>query len=313
MRANFPKHFFISDVYKRRRKKTYQRQMQICDFLARASLKEGFFAWKNLKNHNKVKQFWQFDSIPPSKSELEKYTVKHLIWYLQNHVSEQHKIWNSSFLHGLAQSGKLTRPQKSFYKMSMYSIKRFKYIMQICPFGGKLVDYGPDDGIAWLDVPALALPYDEKSMSFMAGVFSMGQEYEKDGLIYAKYSGKCEKWFRLWGIPIEGYTPNKLGVLISPFWPSLLHEWMPPLLRTWRRIKHAANAHKYAAILWKVYQGTKFKREEIPYLACVEYYFDNFSSNDYTLSQNLKRMWIECGLTMMDDRVKNLIRTKNFV
>lgn len=321
MRTSFPKHYFILDLYKERRRKSYLRNMILCDFMSRIMLANGFVNWKhyidwqaNDRFQSKMKDFWVFNVIPPSPKELHAIGTKHIKWYISKHVTVQDKIWNGSFLHGLAQSGKIMYSSKTFNGLKTHLRKRIRYIIGVCPFVGRISDKGEKDGLEWFNVPALSLPHDPKSNSFMAGVFSMGQEYRhKDGLVYARYSHKCKKWFEKWGIPIEGYTPNKLNCLISPFWPSLLHEWMPPILRTWRRIPHAAQASKYAAILWKVYCDEQFVRGGIPYLLNRDAYGTMFSSEDKTLSQSIRGMWVECNLTMLDDRLKELIRNKNFV
>lgn len=320
MRTKFPKHYFLIDVHRDKRQKAYVRQMILRDFLARSALSEGHISWKilewkeNDKFQNRMKLFWQYGIIPPNTMELWVINVSHIKWYIKNKITLQNKIWNGSFLHGIAQSGKITQSKDSFPSLQTYLVTRMKYLLKICPFKGNIFDYGWKWGVRWTNVPALSLSHDTNSLSFMAGVFSMGQEYlAKDGLVYAKYSNKCEKWLKQWGIPIEGYTPNKLQCLISPIWPSLLHEWMPPIIRTWRRIPKASQAAKYAAILWKIYCGGQFVKNAIPYLEDRGYYTKHFKSDEYTLTQNVRRMWVQCNLTCLDERLKELIRKKVFV
>lgn len=320
MKTNFPKYYFIADLYKEKRKAVYIRRMILCDFVARSVLAKGYKWWatynfeKSLEFQKEMKDLWVYNIIPPTGYELHKIKIKDVKWYIKKYITVQGSIWNGSFMRGLTVSGRIIKDKQSFPSLLTHVRKKFLFILKYCPFTGSLNDGGWKDGLKWNHVPALSLPYDEESLSFMAGVFSMGSEHRMDdGLVYARYSLKCKKYFEAWGIPIEGYTKTRMNCLISPFWPALLHKYMPPILRTWERIPDAAHAHKYAAMLWKIYHNRDFERNAIPYLASGEYYKKRFMSEDKTLTQNLKRMWVQHGLTELDDRLKNLIRGRDFV
>ena len=300
-------HYFLVDILKDNRRKKYIRKMEVLDFYSRVFLAKGYFSRKYSPPN--LVDFWQFNIIPPSRKEDLRIRPSDIMWYINKHITIQDKIWNGSFLHGLAQFGTVSRgifpnTNPSFLCLETPYIRRIPYILYFCPFGGTKEMY--EKTFKWSNVPALSLFHDVKSYSFMAGIFSMGEEYTDDGRVYAEYDIKMKKWFKEWGIPLEKIVNDK--VLISPFWPSLFHEWMPLPIRMWRNIEHAANAEKYAGILWKIYRYGQIKRDGLPYLREVMYYFRKYTTPEKILGQNMKRMWVDCGLTTLDNRIIDLLR-----
>jgi hypothetical protein len=313
MRTGLSNHYFIFDSKRDERRKRYIRKLQILDFLSRGALAHGIVRERILESQAHIKEFWQFDSLPPSSQEMSKITRKNISWYIKTHINVQNPIWNGSFLHGLAQSGKISYNKQGFPSMHSFVRKRLGYILNFCPFYGTRCDEGDDYGISWSESPSLMLKHDVSSYSFMAGVFAMGQELGKEGQIYAKYSTKCKPMFQQWSIPIEFESNDGYHCFISPLWPCLLQEWMPPVLRTWNRIPKAANASMYSGILWKVYRKGDFSVAAIPYLATRQTYSKKYSSDERTLTKNMHKMWVDYGLIGLDNRIKNLIRPANDV
>lgn len=308
--------YYIYDFGKEERRKKYIRKLQICDFVARSLLNSVKVAKQNRKFMMANREYWHFGVVPPSAIEINSISKRQIMWYINTHIKVQHPIWNGSLLHGFAQMGKIYHSERGFDRVRVFSRKQFKYLIDISPFSGCLTKLDYRGGMWWHNVPALHLKYDYNSLSFMAGVLATGKEHKHtDGKTYAMYTNRIAVWLRKWGIPIEHAVSEGCvsWVLISPFWPSLLHDYMPKVLRIWRRIPNAGMAHEYAGVMWKVYTGEEFGTNCIPYLKDRWYYSGKYFTPKERLTTTMQRLWIEMGLTGIDERFKNLIREQKTV
>jgi len=306
-----PFHYIVDNSAGLRHKR-YVRKIQVCDLISRMSLALGGMG-NHVRRYTEIaaKPYWFFDGVVPVKTEVSKIKLKNIKWYIRNHIPCQGKIWNGSYIHGVAQFGKIVEPKlvsggRNYPSFLWWSSKKVLKIISFSPFGGNIAIQGKTLRRRWSLVPSLLLPYDEESLSFMAGVLSVGRLFESKGKTLAVYNRSCEKWIRKWGIPIE-FKWKTGEICISPFWPALLEEYMPPEAREWRDLRNPIHGSTYAAILWRTYKDEDFKPGKIPYLLGRRSIFYNYGNDELGAMKHLEKMRVEKGLTQLDERFRRLI------
>jgi len=255
-------------------------------------------------------QKWNYEDYPPSISKVHRLVkYKHIKWYIRNHVTIDDKIWNGNFIHGLSTCGRIKWHKSTFPSLLWTSNQSLVDLLSECPFYGSIKEYKNEASMSalykWSNVPALYLPYDEKSISFMAGVLGTGTIIEKNGEIYANYSRLTLPYLLKFGIPIEYSSPNNIYNLISPIWPAILTDYMPISCKKWLDIKHGGHkSEMYAPILWRMYVSNDIKRGGIPYLNSRRWVYNHFGTID-----NTEQQWLKLGLSQLDSRFRNAIRS----
>ena len=254
-------------------------------------------------------EFWDGDDYP-SQYHLRKQTdIPTLKWYIRNKIKHSDEVWNSDFLQGLTTNGQIKWNERSFPTFLWHGNKKLIELLKSSPFGGKFnenalgVKNGPDK--RWYHVPALYLPYDPESMSFMAGVMASGEKIKVGGNIYIKYNTSQLPYFEQWGIPIAYKRVRRFT--ISPIWPSLLSLYMPDKYIQYFITPKAYMAEMYAPVLWRMYLKKGFVSKGIPYLKSRrQTYYDHKCEEG--VSRRLEMLRIELGLVALDDRIKKAIR-----
>ena len=287
-------------------KKNKSSQFECCSVVSDIILFNG----RKGITQDSIDQKWNYDGYPPSVStvyNLVKY--KHIKWYIRNHIIVEDKIWNGDFIHGLSTCGRIKWQKKIFPSFLWTSNDWMMDILKESPFYGKITAYKNEASMSalykWCDVPALYLPYGEKSISFMAGVLATGKTMEKNGEMYANYSKLALPYIVKFGIPIEYSSPNNIYNLVSPIWPAILTDYMPSSCKKWLDIKHGGyKSEMYAPILWRMYVSNDIQRGGIPYLNSRRWVYNHFGTIEDTEQQ-----WLKLGLSQLDNRFRVAIRS----
>jgi hypothetical protein len=160
----------------------------------------------------------------------------------------------------------------------------------------------------WKSVPAIYLPYDEESISYLAGFLAGGQPYTKNGVDYARYSEKFAEYIEYLGIPIEERVQGRRWILISPIWPALFTLRMPECIReVWTDLKNPCKSDFYAPILWKTYIDNNFAKNGIPYLQSRRTVFYKFKCEEGAMAV-LDKFRVEKNLVALDYRVRDIVK-----
>ena len=247
---------------------------------------------------------WNYETFPPSTLTIFRYTnVKNMKWYINTHTDELLKgySWNSDFLMGVLQWGKVHYNLMHFPSFFWYGNENLVNILQSSPFYGE-INKSYKTRWVWFGVPALCFKYSTASIDYMAGVLSTGIVKKHKDKVLVGYNKNVGVSLRNWGIPIE--AQEKPSIFISPFWPVILKNHMPESLRQkWEYVPHAYKAKEYSSILWRIYTGKDSVSEKIPYLLSRRTIFNKYGS-----LKALRDMWISNQLVELDLRFKKVIQ-----
>lgn len=247
---------------------------------------------------------WGYNSNPPSIVYIRNFIKsRNIKWYIHNFINIVDPVWNGDFIHGLSTIGNKKWRNPHFGTLEWSRNHQIHDILSECPFHGNLSKQ-KTTLMYWFSVPALHLKYDEKSVSFMAGVLATGKIRKRNNNIYACYNKKSAEYIRSWGIPIE-YTSNTKRInLISPFWPSLFTFNMPVCCDKWLKIKNGGyKSHIYASTLYRMYVSNYIERNKIPYLKSRRWVYDQIGN-----IKDTEMFWLKSGLTQLDNRIKKQIQ-----
>lgn len=252
-------------------------------------------------------KYWPLPSIPPSWKTFSD-TIKnpYVKWYINEKLNVSDGVWNGSFLAGMTEAGKLNISKTFYTSFFWYRNTEIAEMIKECPFYGKLLTkWNEKKGQnRWCIVPALSLKRDKTSISYLAGVLSVGRRIEINGESYVAYTWKLRELFLSFKIPIEGqWGRNKKMVLISPFWIALLTPWMPESRKKWLSVKKPYKAEEYAFILWRVFTGKDIEAGKLPYLPSRRTFYYRYHTID-----NLERKWVEYQLVDLDARFKEVVQ-----
>jgi hypothetical protein len=300
----------------KRKKRKYDRKIKICEFASYYFLKYGSLGYRYSKfNEEKAQTIWHYNEPVPDLGRLmfigflKNYNIK---WYIQNKIEYHDKIWNGSFIHGLSRYGKLRINEEKFPSLEWRNHPELAEIIFSCPFGGNhnRISYSHDslERAKWSVVPAFYLPYDESSISFMAGCLASTRIFKSRGQTYLLANNNIYKEILKMGIPIEHISANERKCLISPFWHALFSLYMPESCRyRCLNLPNAYRANLYAAIIWKVYGDNRFKSQMIPYLQGRRSIFYKYKTEDRGAFRNLELMRLEYGLTNVHNNIRSLV------
>lgn len=267
-----------------------------CEVAAKIALFYGPDNFTDVRIH----EFWPFDSYPPSdKFFLKKITNSQVKWYINKRLNYD-DVWNGSFIGGLIEFGNVNWSLYNFPSLRWVGNYNLYRTILECPYHGKVVWEKPRYFNRWVMVPAFYLPCDKESISYMAGVLASG---DIEGNM-AKYNRKSGAIIKSFGLPIEYESKKGKYLLLSPVWPALFSEHMPPLAQSrWCSIHKAYNAGLYATILWRTYNREKAKSWVMPYLPSFRTAYNRFGN-----VKELEQARIEKGLVNMDKRVELVVR-----
>lgn len=289
------------------KKKHSERVNKIYEAAAKICLKYGslgntsglvYTTWFRIEDY--IREFWHGKDYPSVNTFLKTVNVNELKWYIHNKIDINDRIWSSDFLFGLAKHGKIKWNARSFPSFGWDGNENVREVLNTCPFGGKHWK-----GTRWRYVPAFYLKHSEDSISFMAGLFSAGAIFRKDGICYALYRGRTIEYIEKWKIPIESRTDEY--VLISPIWPALFSREMPQeISKKWLGLKKVSRYDEYCPILWKTYVGD-FIKGGIPYLQSRRSIFYKHRCEGGAMNK-LERMRVEEGLVELDYRIRDIVK-----
>lgn len=297
----------------KRNKEKYERKMEYCKIASQLALKYGALQGAPVIHsiHDKeVAEFWEGKYLPAFRTIVLNTKVSNIKWYIRNFMEPTEPLWNGDFLLGISNVGVLNWNKSGFPTLKWRERKIVYDAFKSSPYGGKIERSRKvkRDGYkcSWIQVPAFYLKSDNTTMSYLAGLLCAGEKYDKNGKIYAIYGKKATKEIEKLNIPIEGRTVY--GCYISPFWPALLTPYMPKIFADyWGYFARAAEAKKYAAILWLTYFGDNFVSNKIPYLLSRRSIWYNFACEEGGVHDSMRKMRVSCGLTAIDKRFIDVI------
>lgn len=249
-----------------------------------------------------IDRTWKYSPYPPTVRYLRRVSVKNLKWYINNYVEVNDPIWNSDFIHGLSTFGRVQWSSMRFPAFYWNHNKAIFEILKSSPFYGELTD-GDSQFYSWHGAPAFYVKYDEKSISFMAGVLATGKIESIGGETYIKYSKYITKYLEQWGIPIERRSPNEKFSYISPLWSALFTKFMPESRSDLLDIKNGGcKSNLYATIIWRMYISNYIKRNGIPFLKSRRWVYNHLGAKD-----NSEEDWLKLGLSQLDKRIRSVV------
>jgi len=268
-----------------------------------------YIKYGNIDVNNRFKvekclhEFWRYSKFPPSYGfylrNIKKENVKK---YIRDNIKIQDNLWNSDFIHGISQCGKIRNSKRSFDSLYWYSNKHVFNILRLSPFNCKMHNNPSIQLYGWCSSPVLSMQYDDKSISYMAGVLATGKIYAKNGNSYYKYNRKTSEVLKQWNIPIE--YKDKSKILIAPIWVLLFMDYMPDKVRKlFKYPKNSQESSLYAAILWNTYVGTNFRKDGIPYLQSrrtIFYKYNNINT--------LEKFRISKNMVELDIRIEKVVK-----
>ena len=294
--------YYIFD--RNHRKLAYIDKINTCDVAAKLRLFHG-----PIFTEDDIRVIWNHKTISPSYFRIRrKIRVKNIKWYINTHTDEIMKDseWHPDFLIGMLQWGKIYYSSVNFPSFWWYGNKYILEYIKSSPFAGvvNVECFKPRDRFIWSDVPALCFKYSKDSVEYMAGVLSTGiYNFNKDNSLI-RYNPKIGRIISQYGIPIEHRT--KRWVYISPFWPIVLQNYMPTMIKNrWSEISfnEAYRASEYSCILWKIYTGKDPVSKKMPYLLSRRMIFYKYGS-----MRALRHLWIKNQLVNLDIRFKKVVQ-----
>jgi len=244
----------------------YEEKLYRCEVLSRTVLEKGNLG-KRRKNISEedIYKYWDKEEVLPSFDTI---TIGNIKWYLKEKIKWEHPIWSGSFIQGLTKVGVVQYKKQTFPSFSWNACPHIWDMINASPFGGK--QYPAESNMEphhWKSVPALYLKGNEDSIEYVAGLMAGLQRIEnKKGITYARISSRLLPHIKALGIPIDHKTRSDVGNGISPIWPMLFKDYMPPENKQWENIKKPLNGELYAKILWKTYVSNTFISDGIPFL-----------------------------------------------
>jgi hypothetical protein len=283
-----------------REKKAYlkrmAKKMAMCETISYIYL----YCGSNFTEQNIIR-FWNYPGIFPSYRNISaNVTVANIRWFIHEKIKIDDVIWNGSFLSGMTISGKIGVSKKRMPFFNWAYNNEIKEMIKECPFHGK-IEYDRENYHRWSEVAALCLKNDKNSISYLAGVLSIGKKYIIDNATYSGYSKKIKNLLVSLNIPIEKETHYL--VFISPIWLALLTPWMPESRKKWLDVKKPCMAEEYAFVLWRVYTGKDIEANKIPFLPSRRTYYYRYHTID-----NLEKKWVDFKLVELDVRFKEVIQ-----
>ena len=277
--------------------KTQEKIDRYCEVASRVAIWYGPDAY----TEERIDEFWNDSSYPPSeRTLLQGINNSHMKWYLNNKIIDYEEIWNGSFICGLTQYGKVHWGKFRFPTFKWLGSRNLYDLLQECPYYGKVVWEKPRYWHRWVQVPALYLPADKNSNSFMAGVLATGEIFNN----YVRYNKHVGSILKSWGIPFEKTSPQGQYVYISPIWPAIMSLYMPNKYgERWKTIAKAANAEFYAAILWRIYSKTMAVSKAMPYLPTNRTIYSKYGN-----VKTLEKKRVELNLVNLDCRIEQTVR-----
>ena len=304
--------FYVNDFFI---KKKLQRKKNILDSFARLVCAKGspWCAFQNI-DENDLDEFWNLDEKYLTLGTLKvTYDAKAVKNYIRKYISYNDEIWNSDFIHGMALGGHYMESNKCFPSLYWRNNPVIGEMIKNTPFGGKARGHGfskiyrYNQKCFWT-TPAFSMNHSQDSLSYLAGFFATGQIRVSGGKTYVMYHCQNKDFLKSLGVPIEKYVYQWKSPLISPVWPALFSLKMPSCVQnSCLKQKKAYNAHEYAAILWRSYAKSDFRRNGIPYLQGRRKIYYSFKCEEGAI-ERIEKLRVELGLVNLDKRFREMVQ-----
>lgn len=285
-------------------KKRYdpENKLRTCEVASKLRLYHG-----RIYSEDDIRKAWTYDLPYPSLDKIRQIvSVKNIKWYINTHTDALiiDPQWNADFLMGMLQWGQIHYNPVFFPSFRWYGNPDLLLAIIHSPFAGRMINGGhqPKRRLIWSDVPALCLKFSTDSVEYMAGVLSTGIIEASKNKVLVKYNRNVAKILESWKIPCE--HKNKQWFYISPFWPVILQNYMPDILKEkWEFVPKAYRAQEYSSILWKIYTGKDPVADKMPYILSRRMIFYKYGS-----MKKMRDLWIENHLVELDIRFKKVVQ-----
>lgn len=306
-----------------------EKREKLCNILAKHLLKKGFFG----DYHGNIHQYIFDDEKIKANTPINvmyhtnngKITSKNIRWHIRHKYQCNEPIWNGSFIHGFSNCGrikwKVTQP--SF----IWSMSRnlFEMIKAQDIYGGIIREKNYE--FYWSSVAAFYLPCDKESLSYIGGLMACVEKVSDGKYTYGEINAGVKKELEKFGVPIEGVSRYKgngrYTYKISPFWPMLFSEYIPPNT-LWDNMKNEPyKGLYYATLCWMLYIGNlNYNIHAIPCLKSRRWWFyhwdeykkENGINPELKMKKYFERESINSGVIELSDHFKRVVkeRVENF-
>lgn len=232
-------------------------------------------------------------------------------WFISRYIQIDDPIFNNDFMGGIIECGALIVSKRSsetaFRSLRIGNAPEAHLVLNSLPFKGlsEATYYPKWKYLRWTRVPAIDLTYRTDTISFLAGVLSLGmvQKDKKSKGEFTAYNKKAIPILESFGIPI--YEKQ----YVSTMWPALFTPWMPETRRDAFLNSKSKNIGLFACILWRMYVNkSMFVKEGLPYLPSKRTVFNRWGNDQLTTMEFLDSQRRDMGLLSLKPPIDQAVR-----